>query len=169
MPKDHFIRKEFKNVKSDDPYFEGRKYEEPTLCTVCGALYRGGRWTWDKLGKGEEPDYAICPACRRIKDKYPGGVVRLSGSYIKDREEEILNLIRNEAELETKYRPLNRIISIRKDDGEIVIETTYPSMARRLGEAIYRAHKGDLEISFKDGEKFAEILWRRDEGEELED
>lgn len=161
MAKDHMVRKEFKNVAPDDPYYEGRKYPEPTVCEVCNALYKDGRWSWDKPPKGEEINYAVCPACRRIKDKYPGGILVLEGDYLNLKEEEIMNLINNEAEMEKSYRPLNRIMSVKKEDGAIVVETTYPSLARRLGEAVYRAHKGELDIRYREGEKFVEVFWRR--------
>ncbi|MGB9667689.1 MAG: BCAM0308 family protein [Thermosulfidibacteraceae bacterium] len=170
MAKEHFVRKEFKNFTPDDPYYEGRKYPEPTVCEMCNATYKDGRWSWEKPPKGVEANYTLCPACRRIKNKYPGGVLKLTGDYLLEKEEEIINLINNKAEEEMTYRPLNRIISIKKEDGAIVIETTSPSLARLLGEAVYRAHKGELDIRYKEGEKFVEIFWSRiledKEGEE---
>jgi hypothetical protein len=36
---------------------------------------------------------AVCPACKRINDDYPAGVIQLSGSFFGQHKEEILNLI----------------------------------------------------------------------------
>lgn len=30
--------------ETDNPYYEGRKYPEPTVCEECGLLYRDGHW-----------------------------------------------------------------------------------------------------------------------------
>ena len=154
-------RKEFESQDPGNPYYEFKKYPEPTVCPVCKATYKGGRWTWEKI---EEDGYneAVCPACRRIQDKYPGGILRVEGSYFAERKDEIMNLIRNEEENAKNLRPLQRIMEIEEDDEGITIKVTYPTLARRLGEALYKAHKGTLDFSYNEGEKFVRVLWRRD-------
>ena len=52
-----------------DTYKLRGKLKESTLCTECGAVFHKGRWTWEA-----KPDGAceiVCPACMRIRDKYP--------------------------------------------------------------------------------------------------
>jgi hypothetical protein len=58
-----------------------------------------------------------------------------------------------------KYRPLERIISIEEQDDEIMIKTTYEHLARRIGEAIHRAHKVDLQLNYPEGKKYVRVYW----------
>ncbi len=162
-------RKEFESQDPGNPYYEFKKYPEPTVCPVCNAYYRDGRWTWEKPENLNGVNEAVCPACRRIQDRYPGGIVRVEGSYFLNRKEEIMNLIKNEEENARNMRPLQRIMSIEEDDQGITINVTYPTLARRLGEALYRAHKGSLEFAYNEGEKFVRVIWRRDEAEQSTD
>ncbi len=159
-------RKEFDATDTGNPYYEFKKYPEPTICPVCKAYYKDGRWTWEKPVSEKNINKAICPACRRIQDKYPGGILRIEGSYFLEREEEIMNLIKNVEEEAKNHRPLQRIMDIEKDEEGITITVTYPHLARRLGEALYKAHKGELDFSYNEGEKFIRVVWRRDLKEE---
>ncbi len=155
-------RKEFEAQDPGNPYYEFKKYPEPTVCPMCKACYKDGKWTWDKIDGTERVNEALCPACRRIQDKYPGGIVRVEGEYFKARRDELMNLIRNEEENAKNLRPLQRIMWTEEDEDGITIYVTYPTLARRLGEALYRAHKGKLEFSYNEGEKFVRVFWRRD-------
>jgi hypothetical protein len=60
-----------------DPYQSSTKPVEGTVCPDCGAAFHAGRWQWGvELTDIHE---ALCPACRRIRDDYPAGVVDLAG------------------------------------------------------------------------------------------
>ena len=54
-----------------DTYRLPGKLTEPTVCTECGALFHKGRWTWGARPPGAAE--ILCPACMRIRDKYPKG------------------------------------------------------------------------------------------------
>ncbi len=147
-----------------DPYYEGKKYKEPTVCKVCGAVFKNGRWVWHE-GKVEGADEGMCPACRRIREKYPAGVVILEGNFIKDsgKKTEIMNLIKNVEEKAKNLHPLERIMEIKEnDDGGIEILTTDPHLARRIGESVAKAYKGEFKIQYLEEEKFVRVYWRRD-------
>ena len=103
----------------------------------------------------------VCPACRRIEDKYEGGVVYLKGEFLQKHKDEILNLIKNVEEEEVAYRPLERIIEIKDNGEEIEITTTYEHLARRLGEAVHRAYKGKLKLEYPGGQKYVRVFWER--------
>jgi len=157
------------DFKMDDPYIDKTQYKDPTICPTCGLVYHEKTWRKDdslrkKLEKEGNVDYKDCPACRKIKDNYPLGVIYLQGDYIRDafHKNEILNLVRHETEKEQQSSPLSRIMSIEDDkNGSIIIKTTTEGLASRLGKAIKRAHKGKLEIKFSDEQKFLRVIWER--------
>ena len=96
-----------------DPYQARGKYREPTVCGDCGAVFRRGRWA-----HGAAPDVAKsdhCPACRRIREKLPAGRVFLEGSFYASHRDEILSLMRHEADSERSQHPINRIMNIEDD------------------------------------------------------
>jgi hypothetical protein len=74
-----------------DTYKLQGKLNEPTVCTECGALFHKGRWTW--FPKPAGADEIVCPACLRIRDKSPQGVLTLSGPFLADHKEEIMGVI----------------------------------------------------------------------------
>jgi NMD protein affecting ribosome stability and mRNA decay len=144
-----------------DPYFTKEKYHDPSICKRCGVVFHDGMFQWmEPAPVNAEP--MICPACRRIEDKYEGGVVRLEGEFLEKHKDEIINLIRNIERNEMAFRPLERIIEIKEEDGGLTITTTYEHLARRIGEAVHRAYKGDLKMQYPEGWKYIRVFWRRD-------
>lgn len=140
----------------DDPYRTG--YRESALCTECGALYRNGRWTWEDIPKTTFD--AICPACRRIGENHPAGILELGGDFYLSHRREIQNLIRNTERLEMGHHPLERIMRIeRAGDGDIVT-TTGVHLARRIGDALHSAYEGSLEYRYG-SEPLIRLRWKR--------
>lgn len=151
-----------------DPYFTKEKYHDPSVCERCGVVFHNGIFEWINPPPANAEKF-ICPACRRIEDKYEGGVVYLKITpYLQKHKEEILNQIKNVEKEEMKYRPLERIISIEEQDDEIIIKTTYEHLARRIGEAIHRAHKGDLKLNYPEGKKYVRVYWQREEWNKID-
>ena len=145
--------------KSHDTYREDGKWPEPTVCTRCGAVFASGRWTWQEAPP--EANKVICPACRRISDRYPAGTVEIEGTFFEDHLDEILNLIRNVAEQEQRGRPLERIMAITEKEKPTLVTTTGIHLARRIGEALSRAYKGELSCQYLDGEQRIKVRWQR--------
>ena len=58
-----------------DPYKSSSKFPEPTVCPVCGAIYQEGRWRWINHTQ-MVLIVTTCQACRRIRDRYPAGILR---------------------------------------------------------------------------------------------
>lgn len=156
MRKDKLIKE-----RGHDPYEEGRKYPEGTYCPECKAVYHDGRWVWPEgdLPSGEPH---LCPACRRIRDDYPAGELILSGSYLPEHREEIINLIKNITTEEERRSPLKRIMAMEESDNAMRITFTDDHLARRVGEALHRAHKGDLEIKYSEESRFLRVFWHRE-------
>lgn len=145
--------------KRHDTYKEEKKWSEPTSCTECNAVYTGGRWTWSE--PPSNANMVLCPACQRISQNYPAGQLEIKGDFFQKQRGEILNLIKNEEQLEKTEHPLERIMAIDDKGSHTEITTTGVHIARRLGEAISRAYKGDLELSYGDGEKTVRASWER--------
>jgi NMD protein affecting ribosome stability and mRNA decay len=145
--------------KRHDVYRSKEKWPEPTLCSGCGALFVGGRWTW-KRSSGEE-NKVSCPACRRIADRLPAGTIEIKGEFFKRNREEIINLIRNVEKQQKEDHPLERIMDIDDGRGATVVTTTGIHVARRIGEALSRSYKGDFSFQYGDGEKTVRVSWER--------
>jgi NMD protein affecting ribosome stability and mRNA decay len=81
-----------------DSYHTTKKLSGPTLCTQCGAVFAKGRWSWQE--KPVEFGKTVCPACQRIEDQYPAGIIHLNGEFMNSNRKEILQLIRNTERVE---------------------------------------------------------------------
>ena len=142
-----------------DPYALRGKLVDPSACTECHAIYRAGRWAW-----GAPPADAarvVCPACRRIADGYPAGVVHLSGDYAAAHRAELVQLVRHIEERERAEHPLKRIIAIREAEAALEITSTDAKLARGIGTALRRAHDGVLHASATSRENLVRVSWER--------
>jgi uridine phosphorylase len=143
-----------------DSYKSKRKLPEPTLCPDCGAVYRHARWQW---GAAPEKDAHIerCPACHRVHDRLPAGFVKLHGAFFGTHRDEILHRVRHCEEVEKKEHPLQRIMAIESDAEGAVVTTTDPHLARRIGDALHDAYKGELEYHYNKEENLLRVAWTR--------
>lgn len=85
----------------------------------------------------------------------------LEGEYLTRRREEIVNLLNRIVREEGDRSPLRKVINREEKEGTIGIYLTDDHMARHLGEAIRRAHKGDLEIKYGEETRFVRVYWSR--------
>src|SRR3990172_10851496 len=125
-----------------DSYGLRGKLPDPTVCTGCGALYRDGRWVFRTAPA--DAQQTRCPACRRIEDDYPAGIVSISGDFAVAHAEEIHHLARHLEAREKQEHALKRIMSIETEAGETRIKTTDAKLARGIGEASGPAYRGKL-------------------------
>jgi NMD protein affecting ribosome stability and mRNA decay len=147
--------------KSVDPYHKNRKDSEGVFCPECLAQYEQGRWTWPKEG-GKPREARVCSACRRIRDRFPAGEVLVTGTYLDSHREEIENLISNVVRDENSRSPLKRVIDFTSEQGRLMVSLTDDHLARRIGEALYKAYRGELAVKYSGGEKFVRLYWHRD-------
>ncbi|RMF56173.1 MAG: ATPase [Calditrichaeota bacterium] len=155
----HFRKDRLIQQKRHDAYQEVTKLPEPTECQKCHAVYVGGRWTWKRVK--ENSHQTTCPACLRIEQNFPAGIVELSGAFFLEHRGEILNLVRNIEEKEKDAHPLERIMKIEDDNSSSIITTTGIHLARRIGEALHRAYKGDYNFQYGDQDKQILVKWER--------
>ncbi len=155
IPQRHRTIQEYQH----DTYKLKGKLKEPAVCPQCGAVFHKGRWTWG--ARPVQAHEAVCPACHRINDKYPKGLVTLKGEFFNAHREELLNVVRNAEQKEKAEHPLSRIMSVEDKDEDTVIATTDTHLPRRIGEALSHAHHGDLSFHYDEGEQFIRVNWTR--------
>lgn len=145
----------------DDAYRLKNKYEEPTQCPDCHAVYHKGRWQW--LATPADAASKRCPACQRIHDAYPAGCVEFSGPFFDTHRMEIEQLISNVADHAKQEHPLKRIMRPAEVpvDGSLVLNTTEVHLARELGEAVHHAFQGELDYQYSSAENMMRVVWRR--------
>lgn len=143
-----------------DPYRARMKWPEPTVCPDCGAVFHDGRWTWGDAPEGAEAHR--CPACSRIHDRVPAGILVMGGDFLEAHRDEIMNLVHNQELKEKDEHPLERIMGEEQgDNGDTVLTFTGVHLTRAVGEALKRAYEGDLEIQFADSDAVMRVNWRR--------
>jgi hypothetical protein len=142
-----------------DPYQERHKPREPAACPSCGAVFNHGRWQW--MPKPAEAHDHLCPACRRMQEKFPAGYVTLEGEFFDAHRDEILHLARNEEQRAKGDHPLERIMDIQQEGGKTVVSTTDLHLARRIGDAVHHAYQGTLDIKYSPDEYLVRVFWQR--------
>jgi len=145
--------------RNEDAYQTRGKYPEPSMCSGCGAVFRKGRWQWGVVQR--DAHIYLCPACQRIHDRVPAGVVTLQGDYFNMHRQEIMNLVHNIEAKEKANHPLQRIMNITMQDDATVISVTDFHLTHAIGEAIEHAHKGAVESQFVDKDGVMRVNWSR--------
>lgn len=151
----------------DDPYIPDESPPENSVCKHCGSVYTADRWYLKghlPVDKVFHPTacMTVCPACRKQGDRVAGGIVTLTGHFLNDHMEEILNLIRNESAKAQTGNPLERIMDMQSSMGEMVITTTNEKLAQRIGRAVHKAYSGEISYQFGEDNKQARVNWRRE-------
>jgi len=101
----------------------------------------------------------------RNPDYEEGGVLRISGTFLLEHEEEIVNLIKHQSSLAEEKNKSHCVKKIAKIDGGLVVETTEHNLTMKIGKALQSAYKGKHSYKFRKGEKFVEVDWSRDQQE----
>jgi NMD protein affecting ribosome stability and mRNA decay len=142
-----------------DPYRSRYKPTEPSVCPQCGVVYQHGTWHW-KTAPASAHQHT-CPACQRIHDHMPAGFVTLDGRFFEEQREVILNLVHNEAERTRAEHPMERIMDVVIEDGRAVVRTTDVHLARRIGDAVQDAYRGELRVQYAPDEYLVRVHWTR--------
>jgi NMD protein affecting ribosome stability and mRNA decay len=145
-----------------DPYLARSKPKEPTVCSVCGLVFMKGRWqSVDEIPSGAAS--AVCPACQRIRDKVPAGLLTLSGRFFDGHRDEIMHLVDNTVASQRTEHPLKRIMATEDSDEGTVISFTDTHLPHAVGAAVENAYKGELKVQFNEGAGIVHAHWRRDD------
>lgn len=152
-------RTRFVEEDRHDSYKLSGKLEEPTVCPQCSAVFHKGRWSWVTPPVGAHE--TVCPACHRLQDKRPKGVLMLKGAFASQQSEQVMGVIKNIETKENKEHPLARIMSIETTPDGLVVSTTDAHLPRQIGEALKHAYQGELDIHYGEGEDSVRVNWTK--------
>jgi len=144
---------------AQDPYLERGKPKGPATCPHCGVVFHNGRWQWGEPVADAHPH--TCPACRRIQEHVPAGMLRITGEFLASHREEITHLIHNLEAKEKAEHPLERIMDINEEADALVVRYTGSHLARATGEALQHAYKGELDYQHTDKDDLFRVNWSR--------
>ncbi len=149
-----------------DPYLSKEGSHDMAICKQCHAIYHNKRWYLDEDLYAKNIDLpstvlVTCPACQKIKDKFPGGIVTLTGEFLQEHKDEIINLIKNEEERARGFNPLERIININNGSKGVEVTTTNERLAQRIGKKVKKAFSGEVEYKWSQDTKLLRVTWRR--------
>ena len=145
--------------KGEDIYQNKGKYPEPSVCSGCGAIFHKGGWRW-----GVAPANAhkhVCPACQRIHDRLPAGVIHITGAFFDEHRQEILGMMHNIEAREKSEHPLQRIMSIHADDDGTAIALTDFHITRAIADALTNSYQGEMDIAFTEKNGVMRASWTR--------
>jgi len=156
-----------KNVdRTRDPYIPRKGPHEIGVCPDCHAISRKKRWY---VNEAEYVSLARtgavlrrCPACRKIADGFPSGVVTLRGKFLQTHRDGILAIVRNEERRARETKPLERIMEIREGDGRVEILTTDGKLAQRIGREIRKACHGTASYKWSEDASLLRVNWARE-------
>lgn len=152
--RDHLLQE-----REHDAYQLKGKLPEPSVCSSCGATFHDGRWQWGVAPAAAQ--HVTCPACHRIRDRFPAGFVTFDGDFLKAHRDEIEHLVRNEEQHQRVEHPLKRIMDMEATENELRITTTDIHLARSIGEAVHRAYQGELDFHYNPEQILLRVHWTR--------
>jgi hypothetical protein len=165
--------KRFSNTtftKRVDHFDNQHNPDEPAICKECHAIYENHHWSFaDKTKKKhahkewQPKQYTLCSACQKKREGLPCGFVYLDGAFYIAHQTEIENLLHNEAKKALAKNPLAKIMDWERTGNEkLTITTTTEHLAQRLGHALGKAFRGNVEYDFSHENKLTRVRWHRD-------
>jgi len=156
-----------KKSATTDSYLPRGARRSISVCESCRAVYMNKRWyagidTYETVMKEPGTELMVCPACLKIRDNFPGGIVTLKGDYVLAHKRDLMKLIKNEEDRARGLNPLERVMSVKESGyGSLVISTTNERLAQRLGRAIKKAFHGEVAYNWSHDNKLVRVDWER--------
>ena len=144
-----------------EPYPPKGSLTDGSVCKGCGIVYRNKRWQLESVPPSPHSAEVLCPACQRIQGEDPAGVVTLSGPYLAQHKEEILNSIKQQESKHREKNPLGRIMEIKEEDGRITVTTTEDKLAQKIGREVYKSQRGELHYKWSHDQRMVRVDWMR--------
>jgi len=142
-------RRHHPKPKHHGAYEKGPKVADSLMCDDCNVVHHGGRWYWGAPPFGEVRG-GVCPACRRVRDRHPAGVIRIPTPLVRTAGD-VEHLLRSIEQIEKAEHPLERIIAIETQGDDLRITTTGIHMARRITSQLERRLHKKPRIHYGDG------------------
>lgn len=161
----------------DDPYSMKQAPKGLLECPECHAVFYRKRWSFPEPSSSQTqkstaaspkkptkqiliPQNFVCPACRKLRDSYPEGFLKIHWPNWETHKAEVLGLIHNEEHQAVRNNPLERVMTIRTRPDGADIETTTEHFAQRLGKHLDRAFKGSIKYQWSHKDKCVRIAWQ---------
>jgi len=125
-------------------------------CPDCHATFEHGRWQWKETTLS---GFRVCPACERMRDQSPAGVVTIEGAFPRSHRGAIMDRIRHLCDRAYLEQPLDRLMRIDEDDDIIRLATTSEHLARSIASALHASWHGTLHVA-PDAAGVPHITWR---------
>lgn len=153
-----------KEHPKQDPYAILRANRGRAICRRCGAIYAKKRWHLDeeesrKMASSPRVQKIVCPACQKIRDDYPEGIVTLKWSSLPDHEAEIRGLISNVEARAISINPLARVMKVVGRRGGLEVQTTNDRLAQRIGRELVRAFQGAVSYRWAHRDMLLRVEW----------
>lgn len=154
-----------KETAQQDPYAMRRAPKGPAVCRQCHAIFAKKRWSFDEskylqLKAAATTRLLQCPACRKIRDQYPEGILTLKWPSLKEHAADVTGLIRNEEARAMAVNPLERVMKIVTRGQTMEVQTTNDRLAQRIGRELVRAYKGEVAYHWSHKDKLTRVEWR---------
>lgn len=123
--------------KNHDPYAHKSKAAGAQVCDDCDIVHHAGRW-YEGAPPVGDVGRTVCPACQRIRDRYPAGTITLPSEFLEQREE-VMGMLKNAEKAERETHPLERLMAV--EDGEggtLVVTTTGLHLAKAITSKLER-------------------------------
>ncbi len=143
--------------RNPETYRNRAKASGAQSCAGCGLVQHRGRWSRRAPPRARVAS-GLCPACRRVRDRYPAGTLRLPQDFFVDREA-ILRMLRHAEEIEGAEHPLERLMDVEERDGELVVTTTGVHLAREIAHELGRQFHRKPRFRYADGESLVHVDW----------
>jgi hypothetical protein len=96
-----------------------------------------------------------------VHDRFPAGYVTLSGEFLGQHEQEIMQLIKHKETQEKLGHPMQRIMDIEKTEEGMLVTTTDIHLSRGIGEALHHAYQGELDFHYNPDQNLLRVSWSR--------
>lgn len=135
---------------------------ERAYCKVCGSVFFGRSWHWNKAKRDNFEKNGLpsvkCPACYKIQNDLPGGILSLIGVKDKMKLSDMVRDVKGMALDSQQKEPLSRVIRINEKTDEVVIYTTEAALAKKIGRHLTRTYAGSLSVD-DSTDKLARVVW----------
>ena len=149
---------------SQEPHLMLKAPKGSPICRQCHAIFDKKRWHFDEakyteLAKTDTTEKVLCPACQKIRDEHPDGIVTLKWRVLHDHVEDIVGMMKNAEARAMSVNPLERIMKVVVSKNEMEVQTTSDRFAQRLGKDLVKAFQGEVVYHWGHRDKLVRVEW----------